>query len=227
MIAQVRRYGLLLRLANFALPPISFLLAGNISVHWIGLKSEFTSAEYLYLALFTTMVWSIVAEWQDVTSIAKISAENTGLRASSAACAITYAVILVALFLVHQLMYSRLIVILSAVILFVLTTAVRTLFRIGLREVVGHRPVIKVLIVGASRFAARATARVQHNEFVRCRVLGYVQCPGEEIHVSNAPVFQIDDLDRIEQLGIDDILVAVSPEHYGELPRFVSKLQGL
>ncbi len=227
MIAQVRRYGLLLRLANFALPPISFLLAGNISVHWIGLKSEFTSAEYLYLALFTTMVWSIVAEWQDVTSIAKISAENTGLRASSAACAITYAVILVALFLVHQLMYSRLIVILSAVILFVLTTAVRTLFRIGLREVVGHRPVIKVLIVGASRFAARATARVQHNEFVRCRVLGYVQCPGEEIHVSNAPVFQIDDLDRIEQLGIDDILVAVSPEHYGELPRYVSKLQVL
>jgi FlaA1/EpsC-like NDP-sugar epimerase len=227
MILQVRRYQVVLRAANFVLPFISFVLAAYISVHWFRVKPGFTSAEYLYLALFTTLVWSIVAEWQEVTSMAKISAENTGLRASFSACTMTYVVNFVALFFVHQLFYSRIFVIASAFILLVLTVSVRTLFRLLLREFAGHQPEIRVVILGAGRFAARTAVRVQRNEFVPCRGVGYIQCAGEEVRVSGAPVFQLSDLEVIEKLGADNILIAVPPDQYGELQRYIAKLQVL
>jgi Undecaprenyl-phosphate glucose phosphotransferase len=225
MIAQLHRYRLVLRAAIFVLPLISFVMAAYISAHWIGMKPRFSSAEDLYLALFTTMVWSIVAERQEVTSIAKVSAENTGIYACLFACGITYMVNLIALFLVHQFDYSRAFIIISALILLVLSVSVRTLFRILLRQFAGHRPVVRVIIVGAGRFAARAAVRVQRNEFVRCQVVGYIQLPGEATRVSNAPVLSLNDLETIEKLDPDDILIAVSPDRYGELRRCVAKLE--
>ncbi|MGB8028395.1 MAG: exopolysaccharide biosynthesis polyprenyl glycosylphosphotransferase [Terracidiphilus sp.] len=227
MIAELRRYGLVLRAAIFILPFVSFVLAGFISVHWMGVKPEFTSAEYLYLALFTTMVWSIVAERQEVSSITKVSAENTGIRASFAACGITYVADLIALFFVHQLFYSRAFIILSAVFLLLLTVSVRTLVRILLRTVGGHRPAVRVLIVGVGRFAAQAAMRIQRNEFVRSVVVGHIQLPGEEIRITNASIFQMDQLDAIEKLNADNILIAIPTDEFSGLRRCISKLNGL
>jgi Undecaprenyl-phosphate glucose phosphotransferase len=227
MIAELRRYGLVLRAAICILPLVSFVLAGIVSVRWMGVKPGFTSAEYLYLALFTTMVWSFVAERQEVTSITKVSAENTGIRASFAACGITYIANLIALFFVHQLFYSRAFIILSAVFLLLLTVSVRTLVRLLLRQVGGRRPAVRVLIVGTGRFAAQAATRIQHNEFVRSVVVGHVQLPGEEIRVSNASIFQMDQMDAIEGLNVDNVLIAVSTDHFSGLRRCISKLNSL
>ncbi|HEY1804608.1 MAG TPA: exopolysaccharide biosynthesis polyprenyl glycosylphosphotransferase [Terracidiphilus sp.] len=227
MIAELRRYGLVLRAAIFILPLISFVLAAFLSVHWFGIKPEFTSAEFLYLALFTTMVWSIVAERQEVSSITKVSAENTGIRASFAACGITFVANLIALFFVHQLRYSRAFIVLSAVSLLLLTVSIRTLVRILLRTVGGHRSAVRVLIVGTGRFAAQATARIQSNEFVRSMVVGYIQLPGEEIRVTNVPVFQIDQLDTIDRLNADNIVIAVPTDEFSGLRRCLSKLNRL
>jgi len=227
MVAELRRNELVLRAAIFVLPSISFLLAGFVSVHWMGDKLGFTSAEYLYLVLFTTMVWSIVAERQEVSSITKVSAENTGIRASFAACGITYVANLIALFFVHQLYFSRTFIVLSALFLLVLTVSVRTLVRILLRRVGDHRPAIKVLIVGTGRFAAQAARRIQRNEFVRSRVVGHIQLPGEEICVNSAFVYQMDQLDAVEKLNAESILVAVPPDDFSGLRRCISKLNGL
>ena len=227
MIAELRRYGLVLRGAIFVLPLVSFVLAGFVSVYWRGVKPGFSSAEYLYLALFTTMVWSIVAERQEVGSITKVSAENTGIRASFAACGITYAVTLIVLFFVHQLFYSRAFIILSAVFLLLLTVSVRTLVRVLLIQVGGHRPAVRVLIVGVGRFAAQAAIRIQRNEFVHSLIIGHIQLPGEEICVVNASVFQMGEMDAIEKLNADSILIAVPPDHFSGLRRCISKLNGL
>jgi exopolysaccharide biosynthesis polyprenyl glycosylphosphotransferase len=227
MIAELRRYRLVLRAAIFMLPLVSFLLAGFLSVHWMGIKLEFTSAEYVYLALFTTMVWSIVAERQDVTSITKVSAENTGIRASFAACGITFVANLTALFFVHQLSFSRAFIVLSAVLLLLLTVSVRTLVRILLITVGGHRPAFRVLIVGVGRFAAQAAMRIQRNEFVRSVVVGHIQLPGEEVHVTNVSIFQMDQLDAIENLNTDNILIAVPTDEFSGIRRCISKLNGL
>jgi Undecaprenyl-phosphate glucose phosphotransferase len=227
MIAELRRYGLVLRAAIFVLPLVSFVVAGFVSVHWMGVKSGLTSAENLYLALFTTMVWSIVAERQEVTSITKVSAENTGIRASFAACGITYVATLIVLFFVHQLFYSRAFIILSAVFLLLLTVSVRTLVRVLLIQVGGHRPAVRVLIVGVGRFAAQAAMRIQRNEFVRSVVVGHIQLPGEEIRVANVSIFQQDELDAIESLNVDSILIAVSTDLFSGLRRCISKLNGL
>lgn len=227
MIAELRRYGLVLRAAIFVLPLVSFVLAGFVSVHWLGVKPGLTSAENLYLALFTTMVWSIVAERQEVSSITKVSAENTGIRASFAACGITFVANLTALFFLHQLRYSRVFIVLTTIFLLLLTVSVRTLVRILLRTVGGHRPVMRVLIVGVGRFAAQAAMRIQHNEFVRSAVVGHIQLPGEEIRVKNVSVFQMDQLDAIENLNADNILIAVPTDEFGGLRRCISKLNGL
>jgi len=227
MIAELRRYRLVLRAAIFILPLVSFLLAGFLCAHWLGIKPKFTAPEYLYLTLFNIMVWSFVAERQEVTSITKVSAENTGIRASFAACGITFVANLIVLFFVHQLLYSRSFILLSAVTLFILTVSVRTLVRIVLRTVGGHRPVVRVLIVGTGRFAAHAALRIQNNEFVRSLVVGHIQLPGESIHVDRAPVLQMDQLDAIEALNADSILIAVPIDDFRGLRRCISKLNGL
>lgn len=227
MIAELRRYGLMLRAAICVLPLVSFVLAGFLSVYWLGIRPEFTRAEYVYLALFTTMVWSIVAERQEVSSITKISAEYTGIRASFAACAITFVANLTLLFFVHQLRYSRAFMVLSALLLLVLTVSVRTLVRILLRILGGRRSAVRVLIVGAGRFAAQAAVRIQHNEFVRAVVVGHIQLPGEEVHVAHAPVFRIDQMDAIENLDAENILIAVPTDDFSGLRRCVAKLNSL
>lgn len=227
MVAELRRYGLVLRAAIFVLPLVSFLLAGFLSVHWMGAKPEFTSAEFVYLVLFTTMVWSIVAERQEVTSITKVSAENTGVRASFAACGITFVANLIALFFVHQIRFPRALIVLSAVILLFLTVLVRTLVRILLITVGGHRSAVRVLIVGVGRFAAQAATRIQHNEFVRSVVVGHIQLPGEQVRVTNVAVFHMDQLDAIENLNVDNILIAVPTDEFSGIRRCISKLNGL
>lgn len=227
MIVQFRRYALALRAVIFVLPYISFTLAGDFNRHLFGVKPAFSSADYLYLALFTTVVWSFVAERQEVTSITKISAENTGLYACFSACSITYVVDLIALFLVRQFDYSRALFLVSAFILFGLSVSVRTAFRILLRQLAVYRPAERVIVVGASRFAARAGAKIQRNEFVRCSVVGHVQLPGETIGVLNAPIFQLTEIESIEKLNIDDVVVAVSPDQYSALRHYIPKFQFL
>ena len=100
---------------------LSFHLCWRLSSLFIGWGSSRSSRRLsiVYLALFTTMVWSIVAERQDVSSIAKVTAENTGIRASFAACGITFVANLIALFFVHQLRYSRAFIVLSTIFLLV------------------------------------------------------------------------------------------------------------
>lgn len=225
MIPYLRGYRLVLRAVIFVLPFISFVLAGFIHLHWMSLRTGIISPAQLYLSLFTSMVWSIVAEKQEVTSIAKVSAENTGLRACFAACGITYIVDLIALFMVHQVDYSRALFVLSALILLVLSVLIRTLFRIVIIQFAGRRRAVRVMVVGVGTFAVRTATRIQRNEYVRCEVVGYVQLPGEEIRASHTPVYQLNELDAIENLGADDILIAVPPDHYSDLRRCISKLE--
>lgn len=227
MIVQFRRYGLVLRAVIFPLPIISFALAGFICVYGLGRNPGFTSANYLYLALFTTMVWSIVAERREVTSITKVSAEYTGLYACLSACSITWVAELAALFLTHVSNYSRAYFLISAFLLLFLSVVVRTAFRILLRQMAEYRTAVRVVILGAGRYAARAARRIERNEFVPCRVQAYIHLPGEEIRVSNAPVVRLQDLETLESLNFDDIIVAVSPDHYSDLVRCISKLEFL
>ena len=224
MIVQFRRYGFVLRTALFVLPYLSFVIAQYLSIHWFGRMSAITWTDHLYLALFTTVVWAIVAERQGVTSVTKISAENTGLYSCFFACGITYMVDLLALFVVNQARYSRVMFFLSGLLLFIFSVGVRTLFRILLRRFVERQRAVKIIVVGTGHFATMSVMRMQRNEFVRCQVVAYVQLPGESIRVSNAPVFQLSDMEAIESLDADDILIAVPPDHYSDVRRCISKL---
>ncbi len=225
MTRHLLRYEFVLRAIIYSLPFASFFLASLIYVHWGRAATAIFSQHHLYLALFTGVVWAVVAERGEVTSMAKVSAEYTGIRACFSACCITYLADIVALFIVHDFIYSRMIFLLSAFILLVLAVVVRTLFRLMLRELAGRQRAVRIIIVGTGRFAARAAMQVRRNEFVRCHVVGYIQLPGEEIRVSSTPILQLSDIEAIEDLEADDILIAVPPDRYGELRRCISKLR--
>jgi exopolysaccharide biosynthesis polyprenyl glycosylphosphotransferase len=227
MTDRLRHYSLALRAAIYVLPLLSFLIAGLVAFHGMKARADLSPVAYLSLALLTTMVWSVVAEQQHVTSVEKISAENTGLRAPVAACTVTYLLDMAVLFFSGCPGYSRLLFALSAVILLVLTLSVRTLFRVVLRGLADHRPALRVAIVGVGRFAARAAAQVGHNEFVRCEVVGYIRLSDEEIHVDDAPVVPLGDIEAIERLNVDNILVAIPPDHYSLVRRCIAKLEPL
>lgn len=227
MTDRLRHYGLALRTAIYVLPLVSLTLAALIAFHGAGVRVDHSAPTYLSLALLTTMVWSVVAERQQITSIQKISAENTGLRAASAACTVTYAVDMAVLFFSGRLAYSRLLFGLSAVFLFVLTFAVRFLFRVVLRHLAGYRPPLRVAIVGTGGFAARTAAQVRRNEFVRCQVVAYIRASEDEPRVSDAPVVALEDMEAIEKLNIDNILIAIPPDHYSQLRRCMARLEPL
>jgi Undecaprenyl-phosphate glucose phosphotransferase len=227
MTNRLRRYSLALRVGIYVLPLFSFRIAGFIVSDGLKIRSDLSPVACLSLALLTTMVWSVVAEQQHVTSVEKISAENTGLRASAAACVVTYAVDMAVLFFSGRLGYSRLLFALSAIILLALTLAVRRVYCACLRGLAGRGAALRVAIAGVGRFAARAAAQVSHNEFLHSEVAGYIRICEEEIRVADAPVVALEDIEAIEALNVDNILIAIPPDEYSLIRRCIAKLQPL
>jgi Undecaprenyl-phosphate glucose phosphotransferase len=227
MIGRLRSYGLVLRTAMYVLPLIAFVLAGYVRAKFIKDGIGFSRNEILYLALFTTTVWAVVAERQKVTSIGKVSAENTGIKAALAASGITYVVILIALFVIHQFNFSRSYIILSALFLFILTAVVRSLFRVLISQFAELKAPMRLLVVGVGRAAAAAATQLERNEFVRCRVVGYIRLRGEEIQVADAPVFRLGETERIESANPESIVIALSPEQLGDFGLCIRKLRRL
>lgn len=223
MIVQLRRCQVVLRAIVFALPIASFAVATAVAL-WLEWPIP-SRMDFWYLTIFTSVIWSATAERTGVTSITKISAENTGLYACTYASTGTFFGELLILFIARDVDYPRFFLLSSAATLFLSSLFVRSVFRVSLDALTMHRPPNRILMVGASRLAARAARRLKRNAFVRFRIVGYVHLPGEDLGVTDAPIFRPTDSQRLEDLEYDDIVVAAAPEQYGYLQRHISKLQ--
>lgn len=89
---------------------------------------------------------------------------------------------------------------------------------------------VRVLIIGSDQFASRV-ARSIVNAPVPCLAAAYVQLSGQEIAVAGAPVIGIDQMEKIgtlaKDVGIDDVIIAVPPARFGEIPSIMRWLAGL
>ena len=110
------------------------------------------------------------------------------------ALAFTYAIVMAVGFLYRGATYSRVVIGLSALALFVYATITRVLFRVFLEFLRKRdRKAVKILMVGTDRFARRVTTSLEHGEVFPCRVVGFVRLEDQEVAVEG-PVYELNEI---------------------------------
>ncbi len=183
---------------------------------------------YWGILLLTTIVWAIVAEESGLWNVEQLYAPGRKSRRLLEALAFTYAVVMAVGFLYRQASYSRLVIAISAVALFVLATMARVGFRVLLemwrRD---GRNEVKILIVGTDRFARRVGTSLLHGEVLPCRVVGFVRMPGQEVAV-DGPVYEMDQIPTFSNgNSVNDIIIALPAARLSEVQTIAPTLEKL
>ncbi len=227
MFVRLNLYNFYLRLIIYSVPLFAFAVAIYFCFLLPGGSARYFQPErYLFLLLFMTVVWAIMAEHYRLTTISKLFLENTGGIAALLTCGATYAIWIVALYLSHELATSRLFLGTSAVAAVLLTVAVRAVFRAVIRRQRDRLPPKRILIVGADRFARRAAWRLVHGPLAASQIVGFVRIDGQEVAVNSVPVYERADL-RADFAEVDEILIAVPPRHFAALPALMNAAEQL
>ena len=230
MISRLNQYRFLMRVGCYSLPLfacifgwcVTFLLSlGHSS------PKDGEAGSYILLLLFMSLVWVIATETSGVFRLEQLFRERTGLRQASRAWFTTCALVVCALFFSKQKDASRLFMGASALALLCGTLALRAVVRfaiLGAKK--WNRQPARLLVVGCDAVARRAAARLRRATFSDCSIVGFVQIPGQRIAVRGAPVYQLDELEKLPP-EIDDIIIALPPHLAGRIPRIRQQLESL
>ncbi|HTZ84807.1 MAG TPA: undecaprenyl-phosphate glucose phosphotransferase [Candidatus Acidoferrales bacterium] len=183
---------------------------------------------YWGIVLLTTIVWAIAAEEAGLFSVEHIYAPGKKSRRLLEALAFTYAVVMALGFMYREASYSRLVMAISAVALFVLATIARIAFRV-LIELLrkSGRNEVRILMVGTDRFARRVTTSLMNGEVLPCKVAGFVHLPGQEIAVQG-PVYEVGQIPNFSNgHSIDDVIIALPPGRLGDVQQIAPALEKL
>src|SRR3984893_11837911 len=129
-LSFVRLY---LRILTLLLPACAYFIAVKVRFGFNVLFSRTPPAglpSYWSILLLTTIVWAIAAEESGLWNVEQLYAPGGKSRRLLEALAFTYAVVMTAGFLYRQASYSRLVISISAVALFILATIARIAFRV-------------------------------------------------------------------------------------------------
>ena len=222
---------LYLKIVTLLLPAFSYLISVKIRfgfnflfarIHPAGLPS------YWGVVLLTTIIWAIAAEESGLWNIEHLYAPRGKSRQLLEAIAFTYAVVMVAGFLYRQASYSRLVVCISAVALFILATLARVVFRVSLELIRRDgKHEIKILIVGTDHFAQRVSTSLIHGEVLPCKIVGFVRLPDQKISVDGA-IFELDEIPVFSNgNSIDDIIIALPAGQLSEVHKIARHLEKL
>src|ERR1700686_2827469 len=168
-LSYVRFY---LKILTLLLPACSYFIAVKIRFGFNLFFSRTAPAglpSYWGIVLLTTIVWAIAAEESGLWNVEQLYAPGGKSRRLLEALAFTYAVVMAIGFLYRQASYSRLVVGISAVALFGLSTAARIISRVLLellRKSGGNE--VKILMAGTDRFARRVATSLLHGEVLPC-----------------------------------------------------------
>jgi len=183
---------------------------------------------YWGIVLLTTIVWAIAAEEAGLFSVEHIYAPGKKSRRLLEALAFTYAVVMALGFMYREASYSRLVMAISAVALFVLATIARIAFRV-LIELLrkSGRNEVRILMVGTDRFARRVTTSLMNGEVLPCKVAGFVHLPGQEIAVQG-PVYEVGQIPNFSNgHSIDDVIIALPPGRLSDVQQIAPALEKL
>jgi Undecaprenyl-phosphate glucose phosphotransferase len=220
-----------LRLLTLLLPVCAYFIATKIRFGYNLLTSHKAISglpSYWSIVLLTTIVWAIAAEESGLWKVEQLYAPFGKSRKLLESIVFTYGVVMAAGFLYRQASYSRLVIGISAVALFVLASIARVAFRVlleMLRRNGGSE--IKILLVGADRFAQRVALSLMHGEVLPCNVVGFVRLRGQEIMV-DGPVYEEDEIREFANKKlVNDVVIALPPDRLKEVQRVSQSLEQL
>lgn len=222
---------LYLRILTLLLPACAYFIAVKVRFGFNVLFSRTTPPglpSYWGILLLTTIVWAIAAEESGLWNVEQLYAPGGKSRRLLEALAFTYAVVMAAGFLYRQASYSRLVIALSAVALFILATVTRIAFRVFLELLRRDgRNVVKILVVGTDRFARRVGTSLLHGEVLPCRIVGFVRLPGQEVAV-DGPVYELDQIPQFHNGdSINDVIVALPAARLNDVQKIAPSLEKL
>ena len=220
-----------LKILTLLLPACSYFIAVKVR---FGFNLFFSRTvppglpSYLGIVLLTTIIWAIAAEESGLWNVEQLYAPGGKSRRLLEALAFTYAVVMALGFLYRQASYSRVVIGLSAVALFVLATAARIISRVLLELLRKNgRNEVKILMVGTDRFARRVATSLLHGEVLPCKVVGFVRLPDQEIAVEG-PVYEMDQIPNFSNgHSIDDIVIALPAARLSDVQRISPALEKL
>jgi len=220
-----------LKILTLMLPACSYFIA--VKVHF-GFNLFFLRTapsglpSYWGIVLLTTIVWAIAAEESGLWSVEQLYAPGGKSRRLLEALAFTYAVVMATGFLYRQASYSRVVIGLSAVALFVLATAARILSRVLLELLRKNgKNEVKILMVGTDRFARRVATTLLHGEVLPCRVVGFVRLPDQEV-VVEGPVYELDQIPIFSNgHSINDVVIALPAARLSDVQKIAPALEKL
>jgi Undecaprenyl-phosphate glucose phosphotransferase len=227
-LSFVRLY---LRILTLLLPACAYFIAVKVRFGFNFLISRPTPTglpSYWGIVLLTTIVWAIAAEESGLWNVEQLYSPGGKSRRLLEALAFTYAVVMAAGFLYRQASYSRLVIAISAVALFVLATIARIGFRVSLELLRKEgRNEVKILVVGTDRFARRVGTSLLHGEVLPCRIVGFVRLPDQEIAV-DGPVFELNQIPTFSNgNSINDIIIALPAARLSDVQKIAPALEKL
>ncbi|MGA8431509.1 MAG: exopolysaccharide biosynthesis polyprenyl glycosylphosphotransferase [Candidatus Sulfotelmatobacter sp.] len=220
-----------LRFLTLLLPALAYFIAARVHLGINILYGRRPSGlpSYWGIVLLTTIAWAIVAEESGLWNIEQLYIPWGKSRRLLEALAFTYAVVMAGVFLYRQVSYSRAVVALSALALFILATGLRILFRVFLEWArASGRSAVKILIVGAGSYAKAVANSLIEGQVLPCRIAGYVRLPGQPIEVEGSPVFELGELPHFSNGdAINDVVIALPPDRLHELQLVLPMLERL
>jgi Undecaprenyl-phosphate glucose phosphotransferase len=224
-LSYVRYY---LRILTLLLPACAYYIAIKLRFGFNLFFPRTGLPSYFGIMLLTTIVWAIAAEESGLWSVEQLYAPGKKSRRLLEALAFTYAIVAALGFMYRQASYSRLVIGMSAVALFVLATIARIAFRVFLELLRNSgRNEVKILMVGTDRYARRVTTSLQNGEVLPCRVVGFVHLPDQEIAVEG-PVYEIDQIPNFSNgHSIDDVIIALPAGRLSDVQKVAPALEKL
>jgi Undecaprenyl-phosphate glucose phosphotransferase len=220
---RLNLYTFRLRFLTYTAPLFSFLLSMAVALaiqghHW----REVAVHEYIRLLLVLTGAWAISVERLRLTVVSELLEGIHRIRGLIVACGISYSVALILVFFARLGNYSRIFMATSAIVLVVLTMAMRFGVRIAIERAQDFSGPHRVLIVGSDNFAQETAASVTLGPLGPSEIVGYVRLPNQEVAVIDAPVYEFADIDDFPEVSnFDEVIIAIPPARFSHLESVV------
>jgi Undecaprenyl-phosphate glucose phosphotransferase len=229
---RLKRAQVLLTVAVFSVPLVSFAVAGYLrfGTHLIPhYSSDADPFSYFGLLLLTTLLWALVAEHYELTSIEQHLLAHRKSHKILLACITTYAAVLAMTFFYRDTTFSRVFIWISAVNLLLFTLFLQKIFCwYWKRSRLNDKTAIHLLIIGADEFAVRVGESLLSGGVAPCGIKGYIRLPGQASAVVGHPVYELSDIEKLAiGNGFDDVIIAIPPAALGDLPRLRAQLAPL
>lgn len=230
MILRIKLYRFFMRAGIYALAFVAFYSGWFV---WRA-ASLYLERPVLYRLnghvsqiLFGLLIWALLSEQYKVTNFDELFRERTEARAAVSACAATSFCLLIALFFGRNA-FPRGLLVCDIITLLISSVLLHACFRLLFRNQAHLTKPVRLLVVGADKFARKSAGRLQRLSFAPCEVAAYVRLPGQEIRVQARHIYEIEDLTSLaSERSFDEAVIAIPPAEFANIPRILAALRSL